>query len=136
MEKASLATQEDSRLIGAPVKNLQEEELGVIKDLVPDSIGKITFAILFLGGVSGVGEKEVAVPFKALTYREDTRDFTLNVNKERLAIAPEFKRGTDLNDHIAGNEIYRFYGIAPPWGEEETKEGDMEGVKPTDPLTR
>lgn len=129
MKEPSLAAQEDSRLIGAPVKNLQGEELGLIKDLIADPSGKITLAILSLGDVSGVGEKEVAVPFMALTYREDTRDFALNVTKERLAIAPEFKKGTDLNDHIVENKIYRFYGLAPQWGEEVTKEGDMEGGK-------
>jgi hypothetical protein len=130
IEKSLMAANEPSEYIGAPVKNLQGDKLGSIRDLVTDPSGEISFAILSHGGIMGMGAKETAVPFKALTYRDDTKEFTFDVTKERLASAPEYKRGTDLNDHDAALEIYQFYGITPPWEESMKKEeGTMEGGK-------
>jgi hypothetical protein len=74
----------------------------------------------------GIGGKEVAVPFEVLSYKEDTKHFTLDVTKERLASAPEFKKGTDLSDRRAAEEVYRFYGLTPHWGEGMKKEEGME----------
>jgi sporulation protein YlmC with PRC-barrel domain len=126
MEKSSLKEHESSKFIGAPVKNLQGENLGSIKDLITGPKGGISFAILSHGGVMGIGGKEVAVPFEVLSYKEDTKHFTLDVTKERLASAPEFKKGTDLSDRRAAEEVYRFYGLTPHWGEGMKKEEGME----------
>jgi sporulation protein YlmC with PRC-barrel domain len=126
MEKSSLTGHEKSQFIGAKVENLQGENLGSIKEVVTNSEGKTTFAILSHGGVMGIGDKEVAVPFEALSYQADTKHFTLDVTKEKLASAPEFKKGADLNDRSAAEEVYRFYGITPRWEEGMKKE---EGLK-------
>ena len=115
---------EKDEYIGAPVKNLQGEKIGSIKDLIAGPDGQFTFAILSHGGIMGIGAKETAVPFEALTRQEN--DFTLDIAKDRLASAPEYKEGMDLNDHDAAAGIYRFYGITPPWEENMKNEREME----------
>ena len=127
MGKGSPTIQEGGKFISAPVETLQGEDLGSIRSLITNPSGEITFAILSHGGILGIGKKELVVPFEALTYQDETNDFILDVNKERLASAPEFQKGTDLNDYDAAMEIYRFYGITPPWEESLKKEeGIME----------
>src|ERR1700730_4973001 len=44
-----------------------EEKIGVVTDLIMDSGGNVTTAVLGVGGLFGAGKKEVAVPFKDLT---------------------------------------------------------------------
>jgi hypothetical protein len=128
MEKSSVKPQEVSKFISAPVKNLQGEELGSIKRIITNAKGNVTFAILSHGGLMGIGDKEFAVPIEALSYKGkgDTKHFTLDMTKERLASAPEFKAGTDLNDRKTAEEVYRFYGLRRHWEEGMEKE---EGVK-------
>ena len=131
MGKGSPTIQEGGKFISAPVETLQGEDLGSIRSLITNPSGEITFAILSHGGILGIGKKELVVPFEALTYQDETNDFILDVNKERLASAPEFQKGTDLNDYDAAMEVYQFYGFTPPW-EEKTmnKEEEMERLKP------
>jgi hypothetical protein len=83
-----------SALIGKPVVNAGNETVGEINDLVTDSNGKIVAALIGAGGFLGIGEKDVAVPFQDLKLARDEDDHvtaTLNVSKEQLAEAPDYK---------------------------------------------
>ena len=44
----------------------QENKIGEVKDLMLDRSGKVTAAIISVGGFLGIGEKDVAVAFDAL----------------------------------------------------------------------
>jgi PRC-barrel domain len=53
--------------LGANVNNPTGEVVGDIRDLVFDRSGHISTVVLGVGGFLGMGEKNVAVPFSALT---------------------------------------------------------------------
>jgi sporulation protein YlmC with PRC-barrel domain len=53
-------------IINANVQSRNGEIIGEIENLVVDRRGRITHAIIDVGGFLGIGEKQVAVPFDRL----------------------------------------------------------------------
>ena len=106
-----------STLAGNDVYNLQNEDLGDIKEIMLDmNDGIVRYAVLSFGGFLGVGEKLFAVPWEALTLDTQNKRFLLNVDKERLQDAPGFDkdRWPDMADSVWENEIHTYYGTQPP----------------------
>lgn len=80
-----------SDVIGADVRNQQDENLGDIKDLVIDtSNGSVRYAVVSFGGWLGIGDKLFAVPMSALQHASDKEKFTMNVTKDQMKSAPGF----------------------------------------------
>jgi len=83
-----------SKLTGTDVRNAANENLGDIKDIVLDTSGKPTVAVIGVGGFLGIGQKNVGVPFQALTFiiSSETKAAVarLDVTKEALKAAPTF----------------------------------------------
>ena len=87
-----------SSIIGKPAVNSQDETIGDVNDLVTDRSGKIVAALIGVGGFLGIGEKDVAVRFEDLKLNRDENDnvkVTLNISKETLASAPDYKRSDE-----------------------------------------
>src|SRR5207244_4716323 len=55
-----------SDIYKADVYDNAENKVGVVTDLIVDNSGTVTTAVVSVGGVLGVGKKDVAVPFKDL----------------------------------------------------------------------
>ncbi len=82
-----------SKITGMAVRNAAGDSLGDINDIVMDDNGKATVAIIGVGGFLGIGEKDVGVPFDALTFanaQDGTRVARLDVTKDALKAAPSF----------------------------------------------
>ncbi len=82
-------------VVGADVRNMQNEDLGEIQDVVMDpQSGEMSYAILAHGGFLGLGEKQIAVPWQQLkvTDSAETPVFVLNISDETLDEAPSFDR--------------------------------------------
>jgi hypothetical protein len=75
---------ESDNLIGMQVTNPQGDKLGKIRNLAIGSDGRITYAVLGTGGIAGVGETELAVPWNQLQVSPEQDQITLDVSKERL----------------------------------------------------
>ena len=101
-----------SDIKGSQVKNMQGEDLGTLDDFVIDTDGRVGFAIL------SHADKLVAVPFDAITYDQSEKRLSLNMSKERIESAPAFDKTTDLSRSAWTDEIFRYYGVQPYWGEE------------------
>jgi hypothetical protein len=88
-----------SDLIGAKVVNNANESIGEINDLLVDENGMVQAAVIGVGGFLGIGEKDVAVPFKELKVTRqsdgDIDKVSANFNKDQLKQAPEFKTVED-----------------------------------------
>ena len=57
-----------SKLIGMTVYNPQYEKIGTVADLIMEPQGRITTAIISVGGYLGVGERLVKIPLEALRF--------------------------------------------------------------------
>jgi sporulation protein YlmC with PRC-barrel domain len=85
------ASNKASGLLGMEVRNQNNEKLGEIKDLVLDvKSGKISYAVLAVGGFLGIGEKLVALPPRVLQVADDQSHLTINADKSRIQAAPGF----------------------------------------------
>ena len=105
-----------STLIGDGVYNLQDEDLGDVKDIMLDMrAGKVAYAVLSFGGFLGMGEKLFAVPWAALTLDTENNRMTLNIDTERLEDAPGFDKDSwpDMADPEWENGIHSYYGTTP-----------------------
>lgn len=104
------------------VKNWKGKHVGIIKYVVANvSTGNVTFLILYL---DEEGKKEIAVPLAAFSpYDREDGILILNVNEKELISAPEF-HDSDLNDPAFAENVYKFFGLAPPWTEETKKDGE------------
>jgi sporulation protein YlmC with PRC-barrel domain len=57
-----------SKLIGTRVVSANNESIGDINDVIVDRNGQAIAAVVGVGGFLGIGEKDVAVPFKSLEF--------------------------------------------------------------------
>lgn len=83
-----------SMFFGQDVTNAAGEKVGDIRDLLFDKSGRITSAVIGVGGLLGLGEKYVAIPFSALVVTSGAkgeRIVTATLSKETLQNAPAFK---------------------------------------------
>lgn len=79
---------------GAKVHNAAGEVIGDINDLVFNRSGQINIVVLGVGGILGVGEKDVALPYSELSFKagpDGARIIVVALTKEELALAPAFK---------------------------------------------
>ena len=108
-----------SRIIGEPVVNRQNENLGEIHELVIDAKnGRLAYAVLSFGGFLGLGNKLFALPWKALEFANTENKLILNVDKEKLKAAPGFDQDAkwpDFADRTWGDSIHNYYGYSPYW---------------------
>jgi sporulation protein YlmC with PRC-barrel domain len=92
--RSSLATGNwlASEIYKADVYDPSEHKIGKITDLMIDSNGNVTGAIIGVGGFLGVAQKDVVIPFKELKVsKRDGKDWlVLNRTKEELKTAPAY----------------------------------------------
>ena len=85
-----------SDIYKADVYDNAEDKIGVVTDLIVDNSGTVTTAVVSVGGLLGVGKKDVAVPFKDLKVasRDGKEWLVLNQTKEDLKMAPAYDKKT------------------------------------------
>lgn len=84
-----------SKLIGASVYGPDNASIGEINDVIIGTDGKISAVVVGVGGFLGVGEKDVALPFEAIsvTRKADSASIdkiTVSYTKDQLKDAPKF----------------------------------------------
>ena len=108
-------------VVGKDVKNLAEENLGEIKEVMLDKVsGKVAYVVLESGTFLGMGGKLFAIPWSSLNYDVTEECFRLNVDKEKIKTAPGFDKDNwpDMSDRTWGQSIFDFYGLSPYWSNE------------------
>lgn len=90
-----------SSVIGMSVVGPDNKTVGEVNDLLIDESGSAQAAIIGVGGFLGVGEKNVAVPFKDLQMtRKDNGKLdrvTLGMTKAEMEKAPTFMTWANRN---------------------------------------
>ena len=81
------------RLVGTKVLNSQAEEIGDVKDIIFNGQGTATGVVIGVGGLLGIPEKLVAVPFASVQIGEvvqSSRVVVLDATKDELKAAPAY----------------------------------------------
>jgi sporulation protein YlmC with PRC-barrel domain len=89
-----------SELIGATVRGRNEQDLGEIEELVVSRDDDIVTAVLAVGGVLGVGEKLIGVPYEDLRISPDGESLYLSATVEELEARPSFEYERELRGAV------------------------------------
>jgi sporulation protein YlmC with PRC-barrel domain len=83
-------------LLGSNVRNPQGQELGKIKQLmVEPRTGRVTYAVVGMGGFLGMGEKSILVPWHTMEVARDGNSVVLNVSQQVLQQASNYEKGKE-----------------------------------------
>jgi len=109
-------------LIGKEVLDQKNEKIGKVENLVIDhGTGRVSLALVQTRGFIEIGEKFVAIPFQALSPKDDK--LAVNMSKDQIAKAPTFtEREFKSIDRTSEGEIYRYFGVSPYWEEKPMME--------------
>jgi sporulation protein YlmC with PRC-barrel domain len=71
------------------VYDTHDNKIGDVNDVLLDKSGQVSAVILGVGGLLGIGEKDVAVPFNAIqvTEKSGNRYLVMDASKEALQAA-------------------------------------------------
>ena len=119
--------QKASKVIGTPVKNLQDEKLGKVENLMLDlSAGRIVAVVISSGGFIGIGDELSAVPPAALQFNTERDILQLDASKETLAASPHFKANQwpDFSQPSYARDVYSAYKIEPYFATDATNDVD------------
>jgi hypothetical protein len=98
------------------VKNLQDEQLGKVENLLVDlPAGRVVAVIVSSGGFLGIGDELSAIPPTALRFNSERDTLQLDVSKEALSNAPHFKANQwpDIGQPSYAHGVYRAYRVEP-----------------------
>jgi sporulation protein YlmC with PRC-barrel domain len=84
-----------TKLVGASVYGPDNASIGTINDLVFDRDGSVKAAVVGVGGFLGIGEKSVAIPFRAMQIQRkpnttSIEKVTVGFTRQQLTDAPKF----------------------------------------------
>jgi sporulation protein YlmC with PRC-barrel domain len=89
---------ETGDIIGAKVQNSEGKDIGKVGALLIDpKSGKVTHAVIGLGGFLGLGKDKVVVPYSDLTMsgHEAGRKATIKVDQALVEKAPKYVKATE-----------------------------------------
>ena len=107
-----------SSIIGTNVVNPNGDNLGDIKEVVIDPrTGRVAYSVVAFGGFLGMGEKLFAIPFSSFKYNPTSKDYVLDVSKERLKDAPGFDADhwPSMAEEKWNRDVYKYYDRSPYW---------------------
>ncbi len=78
-------------LIGMTVYDTSGEKVGQVKDILFNENGQATGVVLSVGGVLGLGAKQVGLQWSEVDIQPDAEVAKIQYNKDQLEAAPDFK---------------------------------------------
>jgi hypothetical protein len=86
-------------ILGREVRSPANEDMGRIVDVIVDREGAVRAAVIDFGGFLGVGSRKIVVDWNALRFggvANKSDSITLELNKEQVTAAPEYKEDTPV----------------------------------------
>lgn len=116
----SVPSMRASQLLGADLMGPKDEKIGSVEDLLMDEDRRLVFAIISAGGVLGIGDDHIAVPFSALGVASQPDlsavGISLAMTREQLEAAPKVKAGDyrQLQDAGFVKLLYEYFPVVNP----------------------
>jgi sporulation protein YlmC with PRC-barrel domain len=79
------------KLIGMTVYDTNGDKVGEVKDILFNEEGQATGVVLSVGGVLGLGAKQVGLQWSEVDIQPDAEVAKIQYNKDQLEAAPDFK---------------------------------------------
>ena len=118
-------TQKSHRLVasdrveGTKVCRPDGTKIGTIKRLMIDKLsGNVAYAILSFGGLLGLGEKHLPVPWARMSYSTALEAYELDLTDDELAKAPSYAADKDFDwgDRTGEIRLHDYYRTRAYWG--------------------
>lgn len=93
LERTEAGARLGSEMVGADVYSTSGEKLGDVNDLIVDTSGRISALVVGVGGFLGVGEKNVALAWNAVTVGPGEKGrprLSVDVSRDALDKAAPF----------------------------------------------
>ena len=122
-------------LVGTRIKNAEGKDIGEIDRLMIDpSSGKVSHVVVGLGGLLGVGEKKVVVPWSdlKLAAATDGKKTMVTMDQAKLESAPRYERSARADRSPSASPS------TSPRAKDTDKDGkrDSADKAPTDPTKK
>jgi hypothetical protein len=90
--------QQVESILGKKVRGAAGDDMGRIIDIIADKTGQVRAAIVDFGGFLGVGNRQIAVDWKAIRFPIDgkTDAVIVDLTKDQLRVAPVYKPGEQI----------------------------------------
>ena len=116
-----ISTDETRRLIasskveGTAVFDRAGEEIGTVYNFMVDKVsGQVAYVVMSFGGFLGIGESYHPLPWRALTYDTRLGGYVVDIDKDRLAGAPQHGLDEDaFADPAFGSRVDAYYRQVP-----------------------
>jgi sporulation protein YlmC with PRC-barrel domain len=95
------------------VENPDGAVIGTIEDMIAGKDGRIDYVILGHGGLLGIGERLIPIPWKAVKSLPDEDTLLVNISIKSLEKAPNFepKKWPDYTKPDWDTEIRQYYVV-------------------------
>lgn len=82
-----------ARLIGADVVNTTNDKLGDVDEVLVTTDGRVNAVVVAMGGMLGLGERKVVVPWERLRFSSQGSDLVVktDISRETLNAMPEYR---------------------------------------------
>src|ERR671911_853835 len=81
---------EIEKLIGTDAVAADGRKVGTIENLLVNPTGRVDYVVLEWGGVLGLGQRKVAVPWQDVVLNADSTQATIDMTKEQLEQAQRY----------------------------------------------
>lgn len=105
-----------SELIGSNVQSQDGKKAGKIEEVMVDGAGRtIQFAVMGKGGLFGIGQQLLPVPWQSLKAQESQPGYVLSIDDQKLGSAPKLQGGRyeEFDRTEFTSRLYEFYGVHP-----------------------
>ena len=106
------------RIEGTSVRRANGHRIGKIERVMLDKIsGKVAYAVLSFGGILGIGNKHLPIPWARLTYNLKLDAYELDLTDDELKKAPalEADENFDWGDRSHELTIHAYYRTPTYW---------------------
>jgi sporulation protein YlmC with PRC-barrel domain len=100
-----------SKLVGLTIHGSDNQPVGDVNEILVDDQGMITAVVIGVGGVLGIAEKEVAVPFTAIQWRDVATTATTAIPTNRDPNAGRSGLGSSNEGRSSGDAAVMSGGI-------------------------
>jgi PRC-barrel domain protein len=107
------------RVEGTDVRRPNGDRVGTIQRIMIDKIsGQVAYAILKFGGILGLGEKHLPIPWAKLTYDPTLAAYSVDISDDELAKAPSYAadKEFDWGNRDEEGRLHDYYRTKPYWG--------------------
>jgi hypothetical protein len=86
--------------------------------MIDKASGNVAYAILSFGGILGIGQKHLPVPWSRMQYSASLEAYEINLTDDELAKAPFYAadKEFDWGNRSREAEIHAYYGARTYWG--------------------